>query len=570
MKIRDESLARLRSNPAFDVLILGGGVNGVAVLRELALNGISALLVDRSDFCRGASGASSRMAHGGLRYLENREFALVAESTRERNRLLRLAPHYVRPLEVVVPLTSHIRGLWASILRFLGLSARQGTLSAAALTGALRLYEFLGRVGNTLPRHKTQMSRARFPAHLAARYKAVITYFDARITNPESLVMEMIEDALAAHPRAACLNYIQWAAGSDGAFHIEDPISGFFTTIHPKLVVNAAGAWVDTVNATMGLVTRYVRLVKGAHLLLRNEALRRRMDGKAYYFDDGNGRMVICYPLDHTILLGTTEIQVADADDDGIAPEEVSYLLSALNTLFDDIRVQPSDIVSMTTGIRPLQMGNPAVSANRANRDHLIAEDQLSNGGTPVLSLVGGKWTTFRSFGEQAADRILAHLGGSRSASTSERPYPGSIGFAPASAGQDATINRIVSKTFLPRERVAILVTRYGAIAAEVAAVCAEPGDQPLASLPDYSTGELIWLITRRAPIRLDDLLLRRTQIVLDGRCTENVLREVGQLLGRVRGQSAAWVEAEIQRCRAMPVLCLRQTATREAEVQHG
>ncbi len=185
MRIREESLTRLASGEGFDVLILGGGVNGVAVLRELALNGVSALLIDSGDFCRGATGASSRMAHGGLRYLENREFKLVAESARERNRLLNHAAHFTRPLEVAVPLPTFLRGLPGSILRFLGFDWKGSTFSTAGLKIALTLYEYLGREGRALPRHKTVLARGKFPRGLARRYKAVVSYFDARIRNPK-------------------------------------------------------------------------------------------------------------------------------------------------------------------------------------------------------------------------------------------------------------------------------------------------------------------------------------------------------------------------------------------------
>lgn len=139
LRLREESLRRLATKPEFDVLIIGGGVNGVAVQRELSLNGVSSLLIDNGDFCKGATGASSRMAHGGLRYLENREFKLVAESSRERNLLLKYAPHFTRPLEIVVPLSGYIRGISGSVLRFRGFKTVNGPLSAASLKGALFL-----------------------------------------------------------------------------------------------------------------------------------------------------------------------------------------------------------------------------------------------------------------------------------------------------------------------------------------------------------------------------------------------------------------------------------------------
>lgn len=541
MNIREESLRRLASGMPVDVLVIGGGVNGVAVLRELALNGVSAVLLDRADFCMGASGASSRMAHGGLRYLENREFKLVAESTRERNLLLKYAPHVTVPLEIAVPLANYLRGLGGSVCRFLGLPSQDARLSVAALEGALFLYEFLGRVEKMLPSHSLSLSRRRFPKALAPRYKALVRYYDARVRNPEGLILEMIEEALSASERTVCLNRVSWSCASDGVATVIDPATGASFRLRPKLIVNAAGAWVDAVNRSLGFETAYIRPVKGAHLLLRHDALFERMAGRAFYFDDGTGRMVISYPLDGTVLLGTTEIQVKDADDDTVAPSEIAYLLAAISRLFDDIAVDETHVVAVTTGIRPLQAGGHA-SANRANRDHFIAEDRISGGGTAVLSLVGGKWTTFRAFGEQAADRILALLSRRRVVDTRRRLYPGA-------AGLDDVRARMLARPDLPPGRAATLLERYGARADEVADFCAEAADPPLASLEDYTRREVEWLVSRRAALFLDDLVLRRMQIVAEGRCTPAVIAELGAVLAAARGLDADWAQAQVDFC---------------------
>lgn len=553
MKIREESLTRLASGEGFDVLILGGGVNGVAVLRELALNGISALLIDSADFCRGATGASSRMAHGGLRYLENREFNLVAESARERNRLLHHAAHFVRPLEVAVPLSTFLRGLPGSILRFLGFNWKGSTFSATGLKIALTLYEYLGREERALPRHKIVLARDKFPHRLAQRYKAVISYFDARIRNPEALVLEMIEEALAAHAGSAAINYAGWRHDGGGAFTITVGDAGLSTTICPKIVVNATGAWVDDVNAALGCSTRYIRPVKGAHLLIRNDALLERMGNRAFYFDDGTGRMVIAYPLDRTVLLGTTEITVSDPSDNTIAEHEISYLARSISSLFEDVEIGSDDIVFMTTGIRPLQAGGSA-DANRANRDHRLAEDSIS-GDVPVLSLIGGKWTTFRAFGEQTADQIFRHLNVTRHVSTAGRDYPGAVGFPRDEMSHGHAKRTLATRYGIPTERAGDLYSRYGAIGERVAAFCAVTPDQPLTNLPSFTRNETVWLIKERAAVHLDDLIFRRSQIALEGCCTPLLVQELGQLLGGERGQPPEWVESEIARCLNNPAL---------------
>ncbi|MFB9948808.1 glycerol-3-phosphate dehydrogenase/oxidase [Rhizobium puerariae] len=560
MNIREESLRRLASGMPVDVLVIGGGVNGVAVLRDLALNDVPAVLLDRADFCKGASGASSRMAHGGLRYLENREFKLVAESTRERNLLLKYAPHVTSPLEIAVPLTNLLGGLTGSIRRFLGFSSKDTRLSAAALQGALFLYELLGRVEKVLPSHDITLSKSRFPAALSSRYKALIRYYDARICNPEALVLEMLEGALASSRNAACLNHITWSQGIDGGITVVDPAKGNAYTLRPKLIVNAAGAWVDAVNADLGLSTAYIRPVKGAHLLLRHDALFERMAGRAFYFDDGTGRMVISYPLDGTVLLGTTEIPVGDPDDNIVAPSEIEYLTQAISRLFDDITVTEDHIVAVTSGIRPLQAGGHE-SANRANRDHLIAEDTLPRGGISVLSLVGGKWTTFRAFSEQATDRVLQRLSRHRKVDTRRRFYPG--------ADQLAAVRvRLKARADIPSDRADVLVRRYGALAGAVADFCSGGTDAPLGSLPDHTRREIVWLIEQRAALFLDDLILRRMQVVAEGRCTPAAVGELGRILAETRGKDEEWMRAQVSFCLGLQTVIFAPAPARE--VRHA
>ncbi|MGO4853566.1 glycerol-3-phosphate dehydrogenase/oxidase [Phaeovulum sp. W22_SRMD_FR3] len=529
---RDSAFARLAGLTAPEVLILGGGVNGVAALRDLALNGVSAVLLERGDFCAGASSASTRMAHGGLRYLEGREFGLVAESARERNLLLRHAPHLVRPLEIVVPLNAILRGILGAALRFSGLSQTSGTMSLLALKVGLVAYERFGAVGRVLPGHSVTLQRAHFPAALRRGTRAVVRYFDGQIDNPEGLIFEMLTEAVAAHPAVVAVNHTNWSLRPDGAVEVAAPDGPLL--LRPKVIVNATGAWIDVVNARLGLQTRHVRGVKGAHLVLDHPELHARMAGRAFYFEDARGRMVICLPLAETILMGTTEIETPSPDDSAVTETEICYLLAALSGLFDDISVSRAHLVSVTTGIRPLQ--NRGGSANRAARDHALAEDHLPDGRT-VLSLVGGKWTTFRSFAELSTDRVLGLLGRTRQISTRARDYPGA-----GARGTD------------------LLTRRYGRFAAEIAEFCAGFADRPLIGAPTYTAGEIRWLIRHRAARHLEDLVLRRTQLALAARLHRSTLEDMAGLLADELGKDAAWQAAELARALADPrIYALRQ-----------
>ncbi|MDD7973548.1 glycerol-3-phosphate dehydrogenase/oxidase [Roseinatronobacter alkalisoli] len=533
--LRELAKARLATMPEIDVLILGGGVNGVATLRELALNGLSCALLETNDFCAGASSASSRMAHGGLRYLEGREFGLVAESARERNRLIAHAGHLVKPLEIVVPLRNLVAGFPGSVARFLGLSNKSGPLSLAALVGALRLYEAYGRKEHPLPAHKMILRKTRFPQGLHPGTRALVTYCDGQITQPEGLMFEMIAESMSQGAKVAALNHVSWQR--DGSsFQVHDVFGKEVFRITPKLVVNATGAWIDHVNAQLGGRTSYLRGVKGAHIVLNNPALSTRMDGRAFYFDDGTGRMIITLPVGRNVLVGTTEVDTSEPEDRSISEDEIGYLLRAIDGLFSDIAVTGDQIISMTTGIRPLRRSSG--SATSAARDHVIQEDQFADLPVPVLSLVGGKWTTFRAFAESAGDRIFRELGRERSNSTAARQYPGAARCTP----QD-----IIAQTGITQDVADRLVQRYGALARDVAPLCTGEGAAALAGAPDYCRGEMIWAIRARGAMRLEDLALRRSRLTFGHGLQHATLKDLAALLYQETGRSEHDLAQEIQ-----------------------
>lgn len=540
---RAQALQRLESFTTPDVLILGGGVNGVATFRDLALNAVSCVLIDTKDFAAGASGASSRMAHGGLRYLEGREFRLVAESARERNLLINNASHLVEPLRIVVPLRHRVRGLLQATLRFIGLSKTGGPMSLLALEGGLRIYEALGRREHPLPRHVTLLRKSRFPEGLDPRTKAVTTYYDGKILQPEGLICEMIAESCSVNDTCVALNHMAWVV-QDGQVGVSDTLSGQSFALRPRIVINATGAWIDKVNATMGITSHYLRMVKGAHLVLDNPALFARMDGNAYYFDDGTGRMVISLPVDGNILVGTTEREITDPEDRDVGEDEVSYLIQAMDELFGDISVTRSQVVAATSGIRPLQRGGGSVTS--APRDHAIKEDAVPGFNYPMLSLVGGKWTTFRAFGEEAADRVLALLGRSRQISTAARRYPGA---GPCDAADLAQAHG------LSVEQATRLIERYGALAKSAAAFVATRSDRPLAGAAQYSRAEIAWLVAARGAVTVEDILLRRTRLTFGHGITPVTVADVAEIVEQETGRSRQVIAEEVAEMVGNPLI---------------
>lgn len=562
---REISWRRLESGAQVEVIILGGGVNGVSTFRDLCLNGVSAVLIDEKDFCAGASSASSRMAHGGLRYLESREFRLVKESARERNLLLRHARHCVKPLKVTVPVQTYLRGVGTSILRFVGFNRASAEMSLIALRGALFIYELMGRAEKILPTYRVTYLRHKMPLGLKPDTKALVSYFDGIIESPEGLIHEMLEESLDQHAASAAINHVTWAV-LDGRITIKDSLTARSVSISPRVIVNAGGGSIDRINQRLNLETAYIRNVKGAHLVLSKPELSARMDGAAYYYDDGNSRMVIIIPIGETVLMGTTEIDTQDPLDKSISNDEIDYLLNSAASLFSDIPVSRNDIVALTTGLRPLQAGGQG-DANSAQRDHRIFENKLTNKNSPipVFSLAGGKWTTFRAFGESACDKVLAELERPRTVISARRDYLGAVDWSPnGSKGRAESVRKTALRTGLTSSRSAELWDRYGAIAETVADYCAISDDTAVAIISDYSVREIEWLILARGACYLDDLVLRRTNLVLSGLITVDTLGILAKILSATLGHDQLWADDEVKRCANMSSIIYTDSVVHE------
>jgi len=249
MRRREEMIERLRTEALPDILIIGGGINGVGTFRDLAAQNVPALLVEAGDFSSGTSAAPSRLIHGGLRYLETGEAALVRESLTERNLLLKNACHIVQPLPVWVPLRSWLGGTFGAIARFLKLTRTPGRKGAIPVKLGLMLYDAFGRTQQTMPDHRLltrRQARAEMPV-LAPDIRAVAEYYDARITHPERLVMELVADAEAECPESLAVPYLKAIGQENGRVTLRDMASGETFDVAPRLVINASGAWVDEV-----------------------------------------------------------------------------------------------------------------------------------------------------------------------------------------------------------------------------------------------------------------------------------------------------------------------------------
>lgn len=545
-----ENVARLSRSqkpaPHYDAVILGGGINGAGVFRDLSLQGLNCLLVDSDDFCSGASAAPSRLIHGGIKYLETGEFRLVAQSTLERNLLLRNAPHYVKSIETVLPIKSWFGGIAPSLIRFFGGRTKLNDRGVLITKLGLELFDFLGRRRRVLPRHSMAFGRSvhrAFP-EMAEEIVATATYFDAKVTFAERLGLELMLDGMEANAGSLAINHCGLTGSVGSSLQLEDGLSGQSHFVTADVVINAAGAWIDRLNANLGFTSAYIAGAKGSHIILDNPRLHGALGERMVYFGASDGRVGLLYPFLGHVLVGSTDVPIADPDLAVCDDSERDYMLALVREVFPRIPVSANQVKYVYCGVRPLPRSDSR-DPGTVSRDHLIAEDRMPGNEVPVYSLIGGKWTTFRGFAEEAADRALAHLRRPRRVSTEAEPIGGGRNF-PRSGIERAKAIDDLAALGCERERCATLLDRYGTRAAKVAMRCAEDGDLPLSGVADHSRSEIAFIFQNEVAGRLADVLFRRTNIALSGRLTWEVAREVAMIGARTLGWDARRVATEM------------------------
>lgn len=549
MKQRQELIDALQAGAGDGlVLIVGGGINGAGVLRDLAAQGVAAVLVERADFASGTSSAPSRLIHGGLRYLETGEFALVRESVEERNHLLMNAPHQVRPIPVWVPVFSWTGGALAAGLRFLRLKRNPGAKGALVVRLGMWVFDRFGEVRRSMPRHRQigmTEARNRFPK-LSRRVRAVLEYYDARIRSPERLTLEVAGDAEADCPGSMAINYLAVTARQGDRITLTDTLTGDTMTVRPSLVVNCAGAWVDPVDAGIGIPERLTGGTKGSHLVLDRPDLARQLGDAMLYFETSDFRACLVYRLDGgKVILGTTDLRCDDPDSAGCTEDEIDYLFRVLDEVMPGAHARREDIIYTFTGVRPLPLSS-ASATGAISRDHSLRPFEPA-GDRPfaVLTLVGGKWTTYRACAAQIADAVLERIGQPRRASTLDLQIGGGAGLPADAAGRDRIVRQLSEKSGLVVDDAAILLARYGMTALQIAdSFTTRP--RPIATLPGYWHQEIDWLCRNERVARLEDLVLRRTLIAFEGLASRDSIAELAQIAAPVLGWSPDRMRAEI------------------------
>lgn len=548
MKTREQILAKLETMPEVPVLIIGAGVNGIGTFRDLALQGVDALLVDRADFCSGASSASSHMLHGGIRYLENGEFRLVREALHERNRLLRNAPHLTAPLPTAMPIFKRFSGLLNAPLKFLGLLDRPSERGALVIKLGLMLYDGFVRGDSVLPPHRffnRTESLQSWPAlNPEVRYTA--RYFDGFMPSPERICIELLADAEQDHDGALAVNYLP-VVGCERDEVVLQASDGREFRLKPQVVVNAAGPWIDLANRRLDESTGMIGGTKGSHLIVDKPRLRAALADHEFFFEYFDGRIVLILPFFDKVMIGTTDIRIDNPDQARCTEQEIDYMLAMVPTVFPGIELDRGDIVFQFSGVRPL----PAAQGRtgQISRDHkLELLEPTATRSYPILNLIGGKWTTYRAFSEQAAEAVMQRLGLSRRASTRDLAIGGGAGY-PTSAGKRAEwIAERSADDPLSEQRVKVLLDRYGAKVDRFLTAIHLGESEQVATEPAYWLEELRLLTKEERVWHLDDLLLRRTSLAWTGQVDMNLLQRAGQLMAGELGWSKQLTQAEISR----------------------
>lgn len=543
MAVATNRIAPTPSLRAPQVLILGAGINGCALARELALNGVAVTLVDTGDVAGGTTAYSSRLIHGGLRYLEYGEFDLVRESLAERTRLLRLAPQFVRPLRLFVPVSNRFGGLMTSAQRFLRLGDNHQTKSRGVwlVRMGLWMYDRYAR-DPSLPRHRAHRAgQSQTPPVDPQKYRWLCSYYDAQVQFPERFTLSLVLDAMQAADEAKVpfQLFTYHEARLEGRRVkivpvTEQPLAGnggaaaAVAELEPALIINATGAWVDETLRRLGVPSRQLLAgTKGTHFFTAHMGLRRSLQDGAIYGEADDGRPVFILPLAEGTLVGTTDVRYLDPPETAVAtPEELAYLVKLVNDVFPNVRLNEADIDWHYAGVRPLPSTDDHTPASVTRRHWLEEQKQAP---LPMYSLIGGKLTTCRSLAQESTPMLLARLGMRLSRTSAERPLPGGRNY-PKTAAEVAA-------------RQQQLAARHDLSLASVRAIWRLYGNPPQAPAEKYAAGypclpgtALPLGVVRRAieleyVTRLDDLVERRLMLLYEPGLCRATLEALAQEL---------------------------------------
>jgi glycerol-3-phosphate dehydrogenase len=454
----------------------------------------------------------------------------------------------VGPLRTTIPITSWFAGLVKSPMVFFGLPVTPGGRGAVIVKLGLCFYDLITRKDRQTPRHFI-LSKAKSLAEIPELKRDIactVTYWDAWISQPERLCLDMAREACRAMPACAALNYVSAEKSDHDHVLLRDQVSGETLAVRPKALVNATGAWVDFSNMALGVETHFMGGTKGSHLVIDNPSLYDALGDRMVYYEHTDGRICIVFRVLDKVIMGSTDIRVVHPDDAVCDDTEIDYMMQTLKGVFPGLKLSHGDIVHVFCGVRPLPASGLDYTS-RVPRSHHVALTEADDArGFPIYSMIGGKLTTFRAFAEQVADKLLAKFGKSRVVSTRERYYYGVAGYPIGEAQKRQWIARVAAASGLAEERVAALLERYGTEAERLAHQTEPDWRLALKALPDYTVGEIRMIATQEQVLHLSDLVRRRSVITLLGRASETALNELAGIVGDVLGWDAEHRNREV------------------------
>ena len=488
---RERVRRRLRLE-AFDVAVIGGGITGAGIARDAALRGLRVALLEARDFASGTSSRSSRLVHGGVRYLEHGHLRLVFESSRERRTLLRIAPHLVRPLAFTWPVY------------------RGARVSRSRLSLGLGLYDVLSMFRN-VERHDRLSRDALLEREPRLRTDGLVggaRYYDASTDDARLTLANAVS---AVESGAAVLNHaavtgFEFAGGRLRGLRVHDRIADDRFTVRAATVVNATGPWSDDVRALEGRLEHHtVAGSRGAHIAVPRLRVGNR--DAITMLHPSDGRVLFILPAGDQTIVGTTETPTGATDRESRAsPQEIDYLLAAANAYFPDAMLTPGDVIAAWSGIRPLAQQLATGDLGSASREHTIAR-----GPRGVLHVTGGKLTTYREMASQVVDQFVGPEAANER--TAILPLPGgdrTVEELRRDAGESVSDEAVRDQ----------LVLSYGSRWRDVWAL---GHDRPalrerLSPAHAVIAAELVYGVTSEMAVTLGDLLIRRTHVAFETR----------------------------------------------------
>ena len=526
----DVSSSLHAQDQAFDVLVIGGGINGVAIARECAQWSKRTLLVEQNDFSSGTTSRSTRIIHGGLRYLEHAEIGLVRESLRERERLLTQSPHLVRPLQflLALPKKSH------SFLRS-SLSIRTGLWLYHRWAGGKR------PCASDATAFERQLDKG--------NQWSIYAYEDAQCEFPERLVAEWLAESVAAgavvcnHTR---LLEISRENGRVTGARLRDLISGQEYAVRAKNVINATGPWADAVIGASGISTpRMIGGVRGSHLVLPKfvGAPQQAVFSQAIYSEAIDGRPIFVIPWNKQLLVGTSEVADSNVPDNPQpSAQERDYLFQSFTRLFPNSGLTTADIRYSFAGIRPLPYA-PNKASSAVTRKHLL-HDHTDEGAAGLISIIGGKLTTAASLARDVVRKLGVDI-----------PEPVNVFASPAGEEDvESTVRQwahaVACKAKIPEGCAEAIAEWHGrhALAIAHAASLDERLREPLCQHSCHLVAEAVEAVAHEAAVTLGDILLRRVPVALGACWSEECSREAATKIGSALGWDQTRVHLELLR----------------------